>query len=75
MGLTTVDLILKHPQKLSKTETAEFLVDSDVSYTVVPERLVKRLGLTPSFYREFTLADGKRVKRPIGSGGNSTGRR
>ena len=43
------------------------MVDSGSGYTVVPASLVKKLKLVPSFYREFSLADNRKVKRPVGS--------
>ena len=67
MGMTDVELTIKNPIKASKTISADFLVDSGVAYTVVPKQIVEELDLKPSFYREFTLADGKKVKRAIGS--------
>ncbi|MBI4137159.1 clan AA aspartic protease [Candidatus Roizmanbacteria bacterium] len=67
MGLTTVDLTIKNPHQSDKHASENFLVDSGASYTVVPEAMVRKLNLKPSFDREFTLADGKKVRRSIGS--------
>jgi len=33
---------------------------------VIPLNIVKKLGLRPSFSREFTLADGRKIERLIG---------
>lgn len=67
MGTTVVKLIFKNPKELSKTAEGDFLVDSGAHYTVLPKRFVKKLGLTPEYTQEFSLADGKIVKRPIGA--------
>lgn len=67
MGVTTVKLIIKNPFNLSKQQEEEFLVDSGAHYTVIPEDLVKKLGLKPSYIQEFSLADGKLIKRAISS--------
>lgn len=67
MGLTDVALTIKHPTDPKKATKADFLVDSGAAFTVVPYRIVQRLGLTPNFTREFTLADGRKVKRTIGN--------
>ena len=67
MGMTDVELTIKHPTDPKKSITQDFLVDSGATYTVLPASTVTTLGLKPNFYREFVLADGKKVKRPIGS--------
>ena len=67
MGMTEVDLTVKNPANSGKGVTKSFLVDSGASYTVIPSDLVKKLDLKPSFKRQFTLADGKKVSRSIGS--------
>ncbi len=66
MGITKVKLIIKNPGNLSQEAEREFLVDSGAHYTVVPQTLVKKLGLKPSYEQEFSLADGKIIKRLIG---------
>ena len=65
--MTDIELTIKNPHLSSRSAKADFLVDSGAAYTIVPKKIVKELGLKPSFYREFILADGKKVKRVIGS--------
>ncbi len=67
MGITKVKLTIKNPFNLKISETADFLVDSGAHYTVLPERIVKKLGIKKSYDQEFVLADGSVVKRSIGS--------
>lgn len=66
MGITTVKLKIKNPQNPTRMVEEDFLVDSGAAYTVIPKKLVKRLGLKAGFTQEFTLADGRTIKRPIG---------
>lgn len=66
MGRTKVKLVIKNPFNPSKKKEGNFLVDSGAHYTVLPAEYVKELGLKPSHEQEFTLADGKTMKRFIG---------
>lgn len=65
--MTEVELTIKNPQSPKTGITKDFLVDSGAAYTIIPKPIVSKLGLKPSFRRIFTLADGKKVKRAIGS--------
>jgi len=65
MGITKVKLLIKNPYDLTRSMEGEFLVDSGAHYTVLPEIMVKKLGLKPAYQQEFVLADGKTVKRSI----------
>lgn len=67
MGTTNVTLIVKNPSNPKKSIVDEFLVDSGAVFTVLPQKIVEKLGLKPNFEQEFTLADGKLVKRKVGS--------
>lgn len=66
MGLTTVTLTITNPEN-KKTITEEFLVDSGAFYTVLPKRMVDKLGLKPNYRQDFKLADGTKITRPVGS--------
>ena len=65
MGLTTVLLEVTNPDDKSKTVKGEFLVDSGSFFTVLPKRMVNKLGLKPESTREFGLADGTTIRRPV----------
>ena len=67
MGLTEVILTVKNPQNPKLQLTDKFLVDSGAVFTLIPADLVKKLKLKPVYEKEFSLADGKVVKRKIGS--------
>jgi predicted aspartyl protease len=45
----------------------EFLVDSGAVYSVVPQNVLKGLGIKPISFQEFILANGEIIKRPIGN--------
>ena len=67
MVMTKVKLTVKNPFDLKKKAEGEFLVDTGAHYTVVPYDMVKKLGLKPAFEQEFSVADGRIVKRNVGS--------
>ncbi|MBI2103799.1 clan AA aspartic protease [Candidatus Woesebacteria bacterium] len=67
MGVTTVRLKVSNLKDPKKSIEDKFLVDSGASITVLPADIVKELGIKPIFEKEFILADGKVVKRKIGS--------
>ncbi len=50
-----------------KSFSGEFLVDSGATYTVVPETVLKKLGVKPQREEKFSLADGRIIKRKVGS--------
>lgn len=65
--MTDVKLIIKNPLNTEKSVEEKFLVDSGAHYTVLPYGIVKKLGIKPAWTQEFSLADGKTIKRQIGS--------
>lgn len=67
MGMTTVTLKVKNPQDPSKVVEDAFLVDSGATYTVVPEDTLKKIGIKPAGEEQFSLADGRIIKRKVGS--------
>lgn len=67
MGLTKVILEITNPEDKSKTVKGEFLVDSGAFYTVLPKRIVEKLGLKPDYKQQFNLADGTSITRQVGN--------
>lgn len=67
MGMTNVSLTIKNLKDPAKKYTGEFLVDSGATYTVVPEEVLKKLGIKPQRLEKFSMADGKIIKRKVGS--------
>lgn len=65
--MTKVSLIIRSLNNSQKQAEVEFLVDSGAHFTVVPSKIVEKLGLRPSFEQSFSLADGKTIKRKVGN--------
>ncbi len=63
MGLTFVNANLTGPT--GKSTRVKFLVDSGASYSLLPERVWKKLSLKPQRKESFILADGTELKRGI----------
>jgi len=62
LGITYIVGRVRGP---SGEEEVRFLVDSGATYTVLPEKVWKRIGLTPMREHEFVLADGTTLKRKV----------
>ncbi len=63
MGLTHIEGTVTGPK--GKKVKLRFLVDSGATYTLVPLKVWKKIGLTPRRSVECTLADGTIVKRKV----------
>ena len=66
MGLTQVTVRIANPGDRKRYSDVEFLVDSGAIYTVVPQKLLKQLGIRPHSKRAFFLANGEKIVRRIG---------
>ncbi len=66
MGLTVVRIEVGNPAKPTRTEEVEFLIDSGTIYSVVPARILKRLGIKALATEEFRFADGTTIKHKKG---------
>jgi clan AA aspartic protease len=66
MGITFLKVRIANPAHPRRAETIEFLVDTGAVYSVVPARILRRLGVKVDRTEEFTLADGSHTKRKIG---------
>jgi predicted aspartyl protease len=58
MGLTVLKVDVGNPAAPQTTESVDFLVDSGAIYSVVPTRILARLGISPLTEQEFRLANG-----------------
>lgn len=56
----------KNPQDESRVIEEEFLIDSGATLSVVSKPLLDRIGVTPYREQDFTLADGRIIKRKVG---------
>jgi clan AA aspartic protease len=66
MGITYVELDVANVAEPKKSERVEFLVDSGATYSVVPARILRKLGIKVVDRKEFRLADGTKIVRKKG---------
>jgi predicted aspartyl protease len=67
MSITFLKVKVINPENPKKSQECEFLVDSGAVYSVVPQNILKKLGIKPTSFQEFILANGEFVKKPIGN--------
>jgi clan AA aspartic protease len=63
MGLTYIEGTVSGPK--GKQATVKFLVDSGVTYTLLPHRIWRAIGLKPLDSVKCVLADGTEVERKV----------
>ena len=66
MGLTHVKAKIANAARPARTAQLTCLVDSGAVYSVVPAKILRRLGIKPHSSRTFTLADGTAITRRLG---------
>lgn len=66
MGLTVLEVEVGNPARPRVTQKLEFLIDSGAIYSVVPGRILRKLGIRPLAREEFRLADGSKIVRSKG---------
>jgi clan AA aspartic protease len=66
MGLTYIRARVANPAKPTRGVDLKFLVDSGAFYSVVPAKILRKLGVKPHSKRTFILADGSEITREIG---------
>ena len=62
MGITYIEGLVRGP---GGEERVRFLVDSGATYTLLPESVWRRIGLTPKREHTFILADGRAITRKV----------
>lgn len=67
MSITFLKVKVINPEQPKKSEECEFLVDSGAVYSVVPQNILKKLGIKPTSTEEFILANGEVIKKPLGN--------
>jgi len=66
MALTFVKVKILNPANEKKQTLVQFMVDSGAIYSVIPERILSKLGIQPHSKKTFTLANGEVIERAIG---------
>ena len=67
MGITNVILRVREHRKSKKFADVEFMVDSGAVYSLVPGKILDKIGIEPYKEMSFSLADGTTIKRKISS--------
>jgi len=67
MGITFLKVKVINPEQPKKSVECELLVDSGVVYSVVPQNILKKLGIKPTSSEEFILANGEVIKKSLGN--------
>ena len=65
VGMTYIDGRVTRAEGRGRSVSVRFLVDSGAIYSVLPERVWKRLGLRRSRHARFELADGTAITRGV----------
>jgi clan AA aspartic protease len=65
MGITYIKVKVGNPADGQKTEQVQCLVDSGAVYSLIPGRILRRLGIKPHSKREFILANGQVIRRRL----------
>jgi clan AA aspartic protease len=66
MGLTFKKFIVKETRKSSKKASVDFMIDSGAVYSLVPTKVLTKLGIAPYREVDFILADGTKIVRQVG---------
>jgi predicted aspartyl protease len=56
-----------NPEQPKKSQECEFLVDSGAVYSVVPQSILKKLGIKATSSEEFILVNGEVIKKSLGN--------
>jgi predicted aspartyl protease len=67
MSITFLKAKIINPEHPKRSQECEFLVDSGAVYSVVPQSILKKLGIKPTSFQEFILANGEVVRKPVGN--------
>lgn len=62
MGVTTLLIKIKNPANSHKAFQHTFLVDSGAIYSVVPAKILGKIGIKKTFKQKFQLANGEIVE-------------
>ena len=65
MGVFQIELEVGDPQG-ERYETVNALVDSGATYTMLPQSLLRKLGVEPLESRTFRVADDRHIQRGFG---------
>jgi len=67
VALTFLRVRVSNPARQRSAKWIDFLVDSGAVYSVMPAAELKRLGIKPTSSEEFILANGEKLRFPVGN--------
>ena len=67
MGITFLKVTVSNLANPKKSATHELLIDSGAIYSVLPAKLLRKLGIKPNSTEEFMLANGETIKKRLGN--------
>lgn len=65
MGITHLKVRVGNPANARRSSEVECFVDSGAMYSLIPGRVLRRLGIKPHSTREFILANGEVIRRKL----------
>jgi predicted aspartyl protease len=66
VGVTHLTVRISNPADRRRGFAQKLIVDSGAVYTIVPQQLLRQIGIEPDRVMTFDLADGRRIKREVG---------
>ena len=66
MGITNQYLKVKESRKSPGGVDVDFMIDSGAVYSLVPSKILKKLGIESYRQVSFSLADGSKISRKVG---------
>jgi len=67
VAITFLKVSVANPAQPERKDPHRFLVDSGALYSVMPEDVLRELGIEPTSSEEFILANGEVIKKPVGN--------
>jgi predicted aspartyl protease len=65
-GITWIKALVVNPAARQRSAEVEFIVDSGAIFSVVPGKVLRRVGIRADRVEEFTLADDSHARRRLG---------
>lgn len=67
MGLTYVNVTITNPANLTRSKRKRLPADSGALYSIIPKEVLRAVGIKPYGTETFTLADGSKIYRAVGT--------
>jgi predicted aspartyl protease len=67
MAITFLKAKVIHLERPKRLRECKFLADSGAVYSVVPQSILTKLGIEPTSFEGFVLANGAVVRKPVGN--------